>query len=204
MSAGRLATVALFSRSLLVAVLLGLAVGSCTQRTEGEAPAWEAGGADAGQPVDPALLAFLSKARAAHHRADAFEQSGNLDLSIAELQRVTTGAVPRGDRPYVEADEVLADTRARLADLKSRLGRFDDALGDVAAGLKLARARTYFRGHLFEVRGLVEERRCNTLAKQGHEVEAQAAKERALKSFEQAIDIQDEVIRKSLSTEQPR
>jgi tetratricopeptide (TPR) repeat protein len=150
-------------------------------------------------PVDPVLLAFLSRARSAHHRADGFEEQNDLEAAVGALGEVIEGPVPAG--PYPETREVAADTRARLADLRSRMGRFDEATRDLQAGLSLATERTYFRGHLFEVRGLVEERRSKALAEAGNESEAEAARKRALDAFEQAMDIQAEVIRDALGKE---
>jgi len=159
-------------------------------------------GHDGGDPqtpatgvVDPTLLAFLSKARAAHHRADLLQDDGDLDLAIAALEPVV--AVPRpGGAP--EADEVVADTYARLADLKSDLGDFDPALRDVEAGLALAARPTHFRGHLLEIEGVVLERRYRALDAMGETEEAARVKARALDAFKGAIDVQEQVIDEAL------
>jgi tetratricopeptide (TPR) repeat protein len=182
----------------LVAVLaLALAIASgCAERS---APAG-CGETDAA-PVDPTLLAFLSRARSAHHLADQHEEDNQLDPAIAALDQVITGPIPGGSTPPAEAREVLADTRARLADLESRRGRFDDASKHVERGLEQAREVTYFRGHLFEVRGLIEERRAKALREKGDTAGADAAKKRALDAFEQSMDIQAEVIGGALGEE---
>jgi predicted negative regulator of RcsB-dependent stress response len=93
---------------------------------------------------------------------------------------------------------VLADTFARLAELRSALGEFDAALGDVRRGLELAVEPTHFRGRLMEVRGLVEERHAKALEDRGDAKAALAAKERALAAYEQAVEIQDQVIARTL------
>lgn len=150
-----------------------------------------------GRMVDDALMAFLSKARSAHHQADAREEAEDLDGAIAALERIT--GTPLDDsmaRP--ETGEVIADTRARLADLRSQLGNHDAAEREIARGLKLAPKDSYFEGHLYEVRGVNEERRANALAEEGNTDAAEKARRRAFASFESAIDIQDRVIRRAL------
>jgi hypothetical protein len=142
--------------------------------------------------VDPVLLAFLSKARSAHHVADQLEATGDVASALRALQNLTNGAAPPGKAP--EVDEVLADTRARVADLMSRAGRFDQADAEVSAGLEHARAPSYFRGHLFEVRGLVEERREKALRGKGRGQEADQARDRSLDAYEEAMKIQADVI----------
>jgi tetratricopeptide (TPR) repeat protein len=179
--------------AILALILLG-AVTGCAKDAGIERAAPESACADAGAVVDPVLLAFLSRARSAHHRADAFEERGDLGRAIAELDGLVRGPEPR----YAEVHEVLADTRARLADLRSQQGNFAAADLDLAAGLGLAPDRTYFRGHLFEVRGLVEERRSKALHASGDEAGAEAARTRALGAFEQAMAIQAEVIQRAL------
>jgi tetratricopeptide (TPR) repeat protein len=143
-------------------------------------------------------MAFLSKARSAHHQADIEEEGQNLDGAIAALEKIT--ATPLADvASRDEAKEVVADTRARLADLRSQQGKFDEAEKEVSEGLKLAPDDSYFEGHLFEMRGVNEERRAKALAESGDKTGAEAARKRAFTSFEKAIDVQDRVIRKELA-----
>lgn len=154
--------------------------------------------------VDPVLLAFLSKARAAHHKADASEAQGDNASAIAALELLTRGPRPGGETPLVEVREVLSDTHARLADLQSARGQFDAALEHVQAGLDLATDVTYFRGHLFEVRGLVEERRAKSLDERGETDRAREARKSAIAAFDEAVRIQDQVIMNALSDAGPR
>ena len=150
----------------------------------------------AGKPiVDGLLLAFLSRARTAHHQADLTQEDGELDLAVASLERVVSG--PRPDAP--EAIEVVADTYARLADLRSELGDFEPALRDVDAGLALSAQPTHFRGHLLEIKGVVLERRYRALDARGETDLAARAKGEALDAFKSAIDLQDQVIDDALS-----
>ncbi|HEY3234187.1 MAG TPA: hypothetical protein VGJ84_05695 [Polyangiaceae bacterium] len=151
---------------------------------------------DGGAPVDAVLLAFLSRARSAHHLADGLERDKKFEPARAVLLELVTGARPGRLQPEVR--EVIADTFARLADLSSRLGKFDEADRQVKAGLELVPETTYFQGHLWEVRGVVEERRAEALRGAGDAQAAQAAAQRALYAFEKAMNIQAEVIKRAL------
>ena len=176
----------------IAALALVLALGACS-RVDNEPAPVPCVQPDAGAAVvDPALLAFLSSARSAHHKADLLEQSAELAGATKALEDLLAGAKPPGTR--VEVDEVLSDTHARLADLYSRQGQMAQAERSIAAGLELAREPTYFRGHLFEVRGVVEERQAEALGKAGKTEEAKQARERALSAFEEAMSIQKKVI----------
>ena len=150
---------------------------------------------DAGTPVDPVLLAFLSRARAAHHIADQAEDAGDLTAAVAPLTSLTQGPLPPGNAAAFapEVREVLADTRARLADLRSRQGAFELAIADVHAGLENATEPNYFRGHLLETEGLVEERRAKALELKDRSAAAEA-RARALVLLEQAMAVQAGVI----------
>jgi len=171
---------------LLTATSLGaLALGACSKRSDDCGPSERV--------VDPLLLAFLSQARSAHHLADEHEAKNDLPAALRALEALTDSPKPPGGAP--EAEEVLADTRARIADLMSRAGRYDPAEEQIDAGLDNARAPTYFRGHLFEVRGLVEERREKALRGTGRGQEADQARGRSLAAYEEAMKLQAEVIR---------
>jgi hypothetical protein len=158
---------------------------------------------DAGAPVDPVLMAFLSRARTAHHLADGFEESHQLERAVDALRKVVEGPVPPGKEPAPEVREVLADTHARLADLASQLGRFDDAARHVDDGLADVPQAGYFRGHLFEVRGLLEERRAKTLRSAGNEQAAAQAEQRAVEASETSMAILAEVVKNAAPAAAP-
>ena len=158
-----------------------------------DTPPGEAGAvASASQaPVDDVLLAWLSAARSLHHEADLAEDVNDGKLAVVALERLLAAKRPRA---AAEIDEVLADTHARLGDLRSKDGDFDGAEKNVDAGLLFAKGVSYYRGHLFEVRGLVEERRAKALAAKGDLTGAAAAREAAKKAFEEAVTLNFEFI----------
>jgi hypothetical protein len=146
--------------------------------------------------VDATLLAFLSMARAAHHDADLALESNDRAGAIAALERVVKS--PWSGQKPPEMIEVQADTLARLADLKSEDGRFDDAARDVDSGIAMAKEPSLFRGHLFEMRGMVEERRAKALKDKGDAAGGERATKVAREAFLQAMDIQEGVIGRAL------
>ena len=186
---------------------LALALAGCAQQ---DSPASDRAGDSSPRPaaapacacdddepvVDPTLLAFLSMARSAHHDADLALESGDRATAAAALDRVVKAPWP-GKRPP-EVIEVTADTLARIADLESEDGRFDEAARHVEEGIALATEPTHFRGRLFEVRGLVEERRAKALKDKGDADGAERARKTAMESFGQAMDIQEDVIGRAL------
>jgi tetratricopeptide (TPR) repeat protein len=140
-------------------------------------------------------MAFLSAARALHHEADIDEAGGNRAAAIASLERLVALPAPSA----IEVDEVLADAHARLAELHLQRGELDAADRDVQAGLARATGPTYFRGHLLEVEGLLEEARAAALADAGKVDEASRAKEKALGLLERAVRVQEHVIDRALA-----
>jgi hypothetical protein len=91
--------------------------------------------------------------------------------------------------------EVLADTAARVADLESQLDQFAGAINTLHTALTWVPDTSYFRGHLFEIEGLVEERHSKALERQGELTAAASARSHAMAAFEQSMKIQAEVIR---------
>ena len=172
---------------LAIAALVLFAAGATVALTRShEAP---------GDVVDKELLAFLSEARALHHEANLEENSGKFEDASRSMDRLLAARRPH-DGPEVE--EVLADAYARLAELQLRQGRLEPAAAAVASGLAHAPAPTYFRGHLVEVEGLVEEARAAELADAGRTTEAAAARAKAISLLEDVVKIQDQVIQTSL------
>lgn len=184
-------------RLVFAAILVGLAGCATSEHT----PPRRDECACAGQPVvDAALLAFLGKARAAHHAADLAEGQGDRARALRDLDALAQGPRPvsSGALPP-EVAEVLADTFARLADLRSRSDDHAGALREVERGIALAERPTHFRGHLFETKGVVLERMAKA-QEAGHERPvAGATKALAMDAFEMAIKIQDQVIDEALS-----
>lgn len=154
-----------------------------------------------GMLVDPPLLAFLSKARAVHLRADLAEDEGDKAEAVRLLDELVRSQVPGGESPGPEVREVLADTLARIAELESALERDDAARDRVKRGLAFAREPSHFRGRLFEVLGAVEKRAYDRLRKGGDVAGARSAKERSLAALKEAMAIQEAVIEGALGGE---
>jgi len=197
--------------SHLVAVCLGLLAAAHLRCAPGDERARAAGGPGdpacacaPAQVVDPTLLAFLSRARAAHHAADVALDAGDRAAALRALEGIIAAPRPPGAPP--EVAEVTADTYARLAELRSEAGEFDAAARDIDAGLRLAPAPSHYQGHLYEVAGVVEERRAKALEAKGDREAATQARARAVGLLERAISIQDQVITEALKGpgEKPR
>ena len=160
------------------------------------------GGADDGTPVDTEIMAFLSEARALHHEANMKEEGGDLAGAVSAIERLVVARRPHPERKGAlappEIEEVLADAYARLAELRLKKGELDPAAGAVKSGLEHVAEATYFRGHLVEVQGLVEEARAAQLADAGNAAEASKAREHAIQLLEEVVKIQDQVIQRSL------
>jgi tetratricopeptide (TPR) repeat protein len=154
--------------------------------------------ADAGPPVDVDVMAFLSEARALHHDANVREQTDDAKGAIAALDRLVHARRPHEGTLVPEVEEVLADTHARIAELRLRTGDLDGASKDIKDGLAHAPQPTYFRGHLLEVDGIVEEARAAALADAGKRDDAQKARARALELLHEAVEVQEQVIQRSL------
>jgi tetratricopeptide (TPR) repeat protein len=187
--------VALALGTLLLALVVAFGVVPACSRHDG--------GADDGTPVDTEIMAFLSEARALHHEANLREESGDLTGAVNAVERLVAARRPhperKGNQAPPEVEEVLADAYARLAELRLKRGELDPAAGAVRSGLEHVAEATYFRGHLIEVQGLVEEARAAQLADAGNAAEAAKTREHAIQLLEEVVKIQDQVIQRSLS-----
>jgi tetratricopeptide (TPR) repeat protein len=181
---------------LLLVVAAGIGAAGAVTACRNEAATTGCPSAEpAGPPIDEPVMAFLSAARALHHEADIRERAGDTAGAIASLERLVALPAPRA----VEVDEVLADARARLAELRLGKGDLEGAERDVQAGLQHVQGPTYFRGHLLEVQGLLEEQRGAALADAGRADEAAKARTRAVTLLEEAVHVQEQVIDRALA-----
>ena len=175
----------------LVAAACALAAGCRGEGATAGCPSAE----PPGPPVDEALMAFLSAARALHHEADVRQSTNDTAGAIGSLERLVALPAPAA----VEVDEVVADARARLAELRLGQGDVDGADRDVQAGLQRVKGPTYFRGHLLEVEGLLEEARAAALTDAGLPAEATRARAKAVDLLEEAVKVQERVIERALA-----
>ena len=173
-------------------VVVGIAIAVGCGRDAGDA----SGGAP---PIDTEVMAFLSEARALHHQANLKEEAGDLAGAIGAMERLVAARRPHPERKGPEVEEVLADAYARLAELRLKKGELDPAAAAVKSGLEHVAEATYFRGHLVEVQGLVEEARAAQLADAGNATEAARAREHAIQLLEEVVKIQEQVIQRSLA-----
>jgi tetratricopeptide (TPR) repeat protein len=153
---------------------------------------------DTAPVIDVELMAFLSEARALHHQANMKEASNDLPGAAAAMRRLVTARRPHQGSSAPEVEEVLADAYARLGEIELRQNALDAAAEAIRAGLSHAPEPTYFRGHLLEIQGLIEEARAAMLADAGKPEEAARARENAIRLLEDVVRIQDQVIERAL------
>jgi tetratricopeptide (TPR) repeat protein len=184
------------TRGACVALACALALlGGCARTSiSAQARAQE----DGGVAIDTDVMAYLSEARALHHAANLKEDANDLAGAVAALEELVHAKKPHETERVPEVEEVLADTYARMAELRLRQKDVAGAEADARSGLQHAPDPTYFRGHLLEVSGVVEETRAAVLADAGQTEQASAARKRALDLLDQAVKVQDQVVTRSL------
>ena len=180
---------------LLTATVLAAAMGAGCSRAERSAalPA-RTPVSDAGPAFDVETMAFLSKARALHHEANLSEEAGDLRAAAASVERIVREAPPHPRQTVPEVEEVLADAWARIAELDTRIGDRRGAEKAAEEGLGHAPGPSYFRGHLLEVQGVIEESQSVALADAGDRAGAERARATAMRLLEEAVSVQDQVI----------
>ena len=193
MSRARVATFA-----ALLAALAPFALTACSKAHDAGTASTCVDGDAATTPIDTDVMAFLSAARARHHEANLKEDAGDLSGAVDAMQQLVTMKTPHAGSIVVEVEEVLADAHARLAELRLKTKDVDGASRDATRGLGHASEPTYFRGHLLEVLGIVEEERAKQLELSGKADDAKQARARAIQLFHEVVGIQSQVIERSL------
>ena len=139
--------------------------------------------------VDEPVMAYLSRARAAHTEADLAEDEGNRAKALGALESLLIAPVPHAGTPIPEVEEVLADANARVADLAIQQKDFPRANRAVDEGLKHVPGSGYYRGHLFEVRGTLKSAEAS-----GKMDDAKRFREEARAALKEAVRLQEAVI----------
>lgn len=175
---------------MAVAFAVGAAVATIYSRARREPATSE---------IDVDIMAFLSEARAFHHQANVAEESNDPAVALQAMERLVAAKRPHPNRKVPEIEEVLADAFARIAELRLKRHELDLAQEAIRVGLTHAPESSYFRGHLVEIDGVIEEARAADFADAGRPEEAQRARTRAAKLLELVVEIQDRVIQHSLA-----
>jgi tetratricopeptide (TPR) repeat protein len=183
---------------MALAALLFTIVVACAKRDAGAEPGPAPATQDAGPVFDVEVMAFLSEARALHHEANIREDEGDLAGAVTVMRRLVGAPRPHPQQRVPEMEEVLADAWARVAELELKRHDLDEAAKAVKEGLAHSPEPTYFRGHLLEVEGIVEEARATDYADAGKKDEAQKARTRAIELLQEAVRVQEQVIGKAL------
>lgn len=184
---------------LLLVVLHAIAAGGCAKRGDVGSTAGPSDDASANAtPVDVDLMAFLSEARALHHEANIHEAADEPVAAIVALDHLVHARRPHEGTTVPEIEEVIADTHARLAELRLKTADLDGASREVNEGMAHAPGATYFRGHLLEVDGIIEEARAAHLTDAGRKDDAQKARARAIQLLHEAVEVQERVIAATL------
>jgi tetratricopeptide (TPR) repeat protein len=144
--------------------------------------------------IDNDVMAYLSLARSLHHQANLSEDDRDVSGAIAPLEHLVHVPKPHEGTQVPEVEEVLADTYARMAELRLRTNDLAAAEADVREGLAHAPDPTYFRGHLLEVLGVIDEARASSLADAGQIAQAEEARKKARELLKQAVSVQEEVL----------
>jgi hypothetical protein len=181
-----------FVALLLSCALAPLGVLACSRS---RAPISAEDREDGAPPIDTEVMAYLSLARALHHEANLSEDARDLPGAIAPLERLVHEAKPHEGTRVPEVEEVLADTYARLAELHLHEGDLPNANAAAKEGLSHSPEPTYFRGHLLEVQGIIDEARASSLADAGQVAAADRARTSAREHLKDAISIQEEVLK---------
>jgi hypothetical protein len=180
-----------------ILALVGVAALSACHPTERGSGAGRVAG-DAGTPVDTEVMAFLSEARALHHQANLRESAGDGTGATEAIDRLVRAERPHPAEKIPEVEEVLADAFARLAELHLARRDVEGALHAVDQGLAHAPSPTYFRGHLLEVQGIIEEARAAELADAGKKDDSAKARAHASELLQEAVRVQEQVIGRAL------
>lgn len=135
------------------------------------------------------LMLSLGQAKNFHHKADVLLSDGKVDEAAEQVAKILEIPFP-ADSP--ESQDVLLDTRARLAKLRVVQGRLVDAMSLVDQGIRTTSRESFFLANLHTVRGEVFEAKA-AMAEEGSE-ESDQAKREAIKAFDTSIKINERLL----------
>ncbi len=138
------------------------------------------------------LMASLGQAQNFHSKADVLIDNGELEQAAATLAMIFEIPFPK-DAP--EAEDVMADTRARLGKLDIELGKLDEGLALVDEGIATSTRPSFYLANLHTVRGQILQAKANAEAEAGGDPEAvKSARVEAIKALDQSIQINEALL----------
>ena len=141
--------------------------------------------------LSEALMLSLGQARNYHHKADLLVSVGKLDEAADAVAKVLEIAFPA---KAPESEDVLSDTRARLAKLRVMQDRLDEAMTLVDEGISASSRESFFLANLYTVRGEIFEAKARVA--EPNSQEAREAKLDAIKAFDASIQINKPLLEK--------
>ena len=180
-------------RLLLVASVMVLALGACSERETAPPPTTHV--AEPADAIDQDLMVALAQAKNYHHKAKVYTSDGNTAGAIASVRQILSLRFPPN---APEADDVRNDARALLAKLLVGQGQLDEAMRTVEEGLAASSRDSFFVANLYTVKGEIHEARAAALDAK----DARVADERraAIAAYDKSIQI-NEALQKRLMEE---
>lgn len=136
----------------------------------------------------------LGQAQNYHRKGDVLVSEGKIDEAANEVAKVLEIPFPK-DAP--ESEDVILDTRARLAKLRVRQGKLDKAMKLVDEGIAMSTRESFFVANLHTVRGEIFQARAEAAdAIEENSEEARQAKRAAIEAFDASIQINNALLDK--------
>lgn len=176
------------TRNFVILLLLVLLPACASRRDEGQS----GGRTELSDPADALseeLMLTLSQAKNFHHKANVLLSDGKLEESAAQVEMILAIEFPANSP---EAEDVLLDARARLAQIRLSQGKLTTAMTLLDEGLSSQTRDSFFVANLHTVRGEVLEAQA-ALAEEGSEA-SRRAKIGAIKAFDASIQINNRLL----------
>src|SRR5690606_19190913 len=128
-----------------------------------------------------------------HGKADVLVDSGDLEQAAATVAMILDIPFPAGAS---EAEDVMADTRARLGKLYAELGKLEEALAVVDLGIASSKRQSFYLANLYTVRGqILQEMAKNAEVELGsQDPQVTHTRREAINAFDLSIQINDALL----------
>lgn len=175
----------------LFIVSLALWLATCTEDTEQPRGGAVTELAEPENALSEALMVSLGQARNYHHKADLLVSEGKINEAAETVARVLEIPFPADAS---ESEDVIFDTRARLAKLRVKQDKLGEAMVLVDEGISASTRESFFLANLYTVRGEIFE--AMAAAAEPNSEEASQARRDAIEAFDASIQINKALLEK--------